>query len=76
MIGLDKLKINECAIVKRLHNNNDIKRRLLDIGIVPGSRIECVMESPFKDPRAYLVKGAIYAIRNSDAKNVLVDLIV
>jgi len=76
MISLDKLKINERALVKKLNNNNDIKRRLLDIGVIPGSEIECIMESPFNDPKAYLVKGAVYAIRNSDTKNILVDLIV
>ena len=42
------------------------------MGITENSVIKCILESPFKDPRAYLVKGATIAIRNCDAKDITV----
>ena len=31
------------------------------------------MKSPGGDPVAYLIKGALIAIRNDDAKNILIN---
>lgn len=71
-ISLDLLKIGDSANVVKINSNDDIKRRLLDMGITENSVIKCILESPFKDPRAYLVKGATIAIRNCDAKDIMV----
>ena len=45
-----------------------MKQRLIDIGFVDGTNVECVLISPYKNPKAYMVKGAVIAIRNEDAK--------
>lgn len=66
------LKVGDKAIVINNDASLNIKRRLLDIGLVNGSLVECVLKSPFKDPVAYLIKGALIAIRNSDSKNIKV----
>ena len=71
-ISLDLLKIGDSANVVKINSIDDIKRRLLDMGITENSVIKCILESPFKDPRAYLVKGATIAIRNCDAKDITV----
>ena len=44
-------------------------RRLLDIGLVEGTLVECLGESPPGDPRAYLIRGAI---RSRDCRDILV----
>ena len=66
------LKVGDKAIVIDNAAPLNIKRRLLDIGLVNGSLVECILKSPFKDPVAYLIKGALIAIRNSDSKNIKV----
>ena len=66
------LKVGDKAIVIDNAAPLNIKRRLLDIGLVNGSLVECILKSPFKDPAAYLIKGALIAIRNSDSKNIKV----
>ncbi len=48
-------------------------RRLLDIGLTPGARVACLGESPGGDPRAYLIRGAVIAIRSEDARSVLLE---
>lgn len=47
-------------------------RRLMDIGMVQGTEVECLMKSPLGDPAAYLIKGAVIALRREDAGTVLV----
>lgn len=69
---LDCLQIGRIAEVVKINTKNSIGRRFLDIGIVPGSKIECVMESPNGNPVAYLIKGAVIAIRKEDSKDVVI----
>jgi DtxR family transcriptional regulator, Mn-dependent transcriptional regulator len=44
------------------------RRRLMDLGIVPGTRIRAEMRSASGDPTAYLVRGAMIGLRESQAK--------
>lgn len=69
---LNELKVGEKAKIINI-NNSSIKRRLMDIGLIENSIVECALESPFKDPKAYLIKGALIAIRNKDAINIMVQ---
>ena len=64
---LCELKLGESAYVKSISSNSNISRRLLDIGVIPGTKVECVLISPAKNPKAYMIRGAIIAIRNEDA---------
>ena len=62
---LDKIKVGNTCIIKKILNTSKIKRRLLDIGL----------ESPGKDICAYLIRGSVIAIRKVDAKEVEVSLL-
>ena len=44
------------------------RRRLLDLGFVPGSAVEVNLVSPAGDPTAYLVRGALIALRREQAR--------
>ena len=69
------MKVGNKAIVKKIVANDNIKRRLLDIGLIEGTNVECVLKSPFNDPTAYLIRGAIIAIRKEDCNKIEVDII-
>ncbi len=73
MQSLDKLGRGECAIVKSLRAAGSLRRRLQDIGFVEGERVTCVTVSPFGDPRAYLVRGAVIALRQDDSAAVEIE---
>lgn len=49
-----------------------IRRRLLDLGFVPGTLVSAVRRSPLGDPTAYSVRGTVVAIRAQDAGQILV----
>ena len=70
---LNELNIGEKALVKKISDNSLMKRRLIDIGIINGTSVECVLISPGKNPKAYMIKGAVIAIRNEDAKFIEIE---
>lgn len=41
--------------------------RLYDLGFTPGASVECLFAAPSGNPRAYLIRGTVIALRNSDA---------
>ena len=70
--GLNRLCPGESAFVKGLNNNGALRRRLLDMGIVEGTRVECLGMSPGGDPKAFLVRGAVLAIRDQDCRDIMI----
>lgn len=72
-LTLDNLKIGKYARVIEINNADSIRRRLLDLGLVPGTIIKAELSSPFQDPIAYKIKNALVAIRKQDSKNIIVE---
>ncbi len=72
--ALSELSVGQCATVKKLDSKGAIRRRLLDIGLIEGTQVECVLKSPFGDPQAYMIRGSVIAIRSEDARAVLVSV--
>lgn len=60
------------GIITSLSAQGTIKRRLLDIGLVDNTEVQCILDSPSKDPKAFLIRGAVIALRNEDCQNVLI----
>lgn len=60
----------ERAVIGHLETRGDMRRRLLDIGLTENTVVECVGKSPLGDPSAYLIRGAVIAIRVEDGGTV------
>lgn len=71
LAGLPALKRGERATVQALAVTGSMRRRLQDLGLVEGTQVECLGASPFGTPCAYLVRGAVIALRRQDAAGVL-----
>lgn len=48
------------------------RRRFLDLGLTPGTKISPELGNAFKEPRAYRVRGTLIALRNDQASQILV----
>lgn len=72
--NLSKLPLNKDGIIQELKCEGNIRRRLLDLGLVKGTKITPVLVSPSKDPRAFEVRGSIIAIRKEDAEKVDIEI--
>ena len=71
-ISLNKVNLNEEYIIVKILSDENIKQRIYDLGLIENTIINALYKSPFNDPVAYLVRGAIIAIRNKDANNIIV----
>lgn len=49
------------------------RRRLYDLGVIPGTEIGVEMVSPGGDPTAYRIRGSVIALRDSQARLIKVD---
>lgn len=70
--SLNDIQPGQSAVVRGLLATGGMRRRLLDIGIAPDTRIECLGRSPAGDPSAFLIRGAVIAIRSEDCADILV----
>lgn len=73
MKHLNELSLGEKCIVERINNVGNIKNRFRDIGLIEKTVVECVGISPMGDPKAYLIRSAVFAIREDDAKKIIVS---
>lgn len=70
---LDRLAVGQRATVSALTAPADQERRMLELGFVPGSSVTAVQESPWGDPVAYSVCGAVIALRRTDARGIVIQ---
>ncbi len=75
-IPLCDMRTGTYGRVVRLDTEGYLRRRFMDIGLVEGTLVECLRESPAGDPKAYLIRGAVIAIRKEDAATVFVEAAV
>lgn len=69
---LHELQPGEHGTVIALETTGSMRRRFLDIGIIPGTVVECLGRSPAGDPSAYRIRGAVIAIRAEDSHSILI----
>ncbi|MFB3902844.1 MAG: FeoA domain-containing protein [Acidobacteriota bacterium] len=72
---LANLNPGETAIVRAisLTCRRHERRRLMDLGILPGTVIEAVLKSPGGDPTAYRVRGALIALREEQSRWIYIS---
>ncbi|MGI6037808.1 MAG: FeoA family protein [Limnochordia bacterium] len=74
MLAMSCLPLGRQGIVHSVAGGGLSRRRLLDLGLVPGTRVEALRRSPSGDPTAYAIRGAVIALRTEEANNVQIYL--
>ena len=72
-IPLRCLGTGERGKVSAVNASDAMHRRFLDIGLGKGTEVCCLFRAPHGDPTAYSIRGAVIAIRERDAGDVLVS---
>ncbi|MBQ6906765.1 MAG: ferrous iron transport protein A [Clostridia bacterium] len=72
IISLDKTACGSTVKIISLSIKDDLRRRLMDLGLIEETTVKCIMKSPLGDPTAYSVRGAVIALRSCDASKILV----
>ena len=70
---LNELKLNHKCSITSLLSDGCQRRRMLDLGLVEGTKVEAVLSSPFGEPIAYLIRGALIALRKEDAQLIEIE---
>ncbi len=67
---LGDLKIGESGYVKIVDADNARRRRIVDMGITPGTHIRIVKAAPMGDPLEVSLRGYTLSLRREDAKSI------
>ncbi len=68
------MPLKKTGLVSEILSGGLNKRRLLDLGFVPGTRVKAVRKSPAGNPIAFLVQGTVIALRKSETDLILIIL--
>ncbi|MCJ7716654.1 MAG: FeoA domain-containing protein [Anaerolineales bacterium] len=73
-IPLDTLKPGQAGVVTGISSlsRGMERRRLFDLGIIPGTEIKVEMVNPGGDPTAYRIRGSVIALRSTQARLIKV----
>lgn len=69
-LTLDQLEIGKAAVITRLNAHGITRRRLMDLGFLPGTQLEAAFKSPLGDPTAYRVRDTLIALRRVQAHEI------
>jgi len=69
-VTLDELRRSCRATVTRLDAHGPDRRRLMDLGVLPGVEVTAEGTSPLGDPTAYRIRGTLVALRRGQARRI------
>ncbi|MEG0146596.1 MAG: FeoA family protein [Clostridia bacterium] len=70
---LDQLPIGQEAVVAKVGGEGALRLRLLDMGIIPRTRVTVEKVAPMGDPVEIKVRGYALTLRIADAQNIEVS---
>ncbi|SFR68538.1 FeoA family protein [Anaeromicropila populeti] len=70
---LKELKPGEEGTVKAIGTKGPMKRRLMDMGVTPGTRIKVVKIAPLGDPIEVNIRGYELSLRKDEAQNITME---
>ena len=71
---LSELKPKEQGKVKSIYGEGLLHKRLLDMGIIKGTKIEVTKVAPLGDPVDIKVKGYHLSLRKEEAAQILIEV--
>ena len=74
-IALKELSTGQKAKVERIKGRGETNKRLVEMGLTPGSVIEMGRVAPLGDPIEIKVKGYHLSLRKEEAEKVTVSLL-
>ncbi len=72
MKSLDKILIGEKVFIDKISLPLKIKNRLIELGFLEGTEICLLHKSPNGRNLAYLVRGSVIGLRDTDARRILI----
>lgn len=67
---LAQLPVGESAVIKAVHGEGALRLRLLDMGLIPKTKVMVRKIAPMGDPIEIQVRGYELTLRLEDAANI------
>ena len=67
---LDELRIGGSAVIKTVNGEGALRLRLLDMGLIPRTRVSMIKIAPMGDPMEIMVRGYELTLRREDAARI------
>ena len=71
--SLDRLAPGESGVIARLDCEPAIARRLMELGLVPGTSVQMIRRAPLGDPPELATRGMHLSLRRSEARLIHVS---
>jgi ferrous iron transport protein A len=71
---LGTLEIGSAGRVARLSATGATRRRLMDMGLVPGEVVKVTKVAPLGDPIEIVVKGYCLSLRKGEAEQIAIEV--
>ena len=68
--SLDQLLIGQSAVVNHVGGGRQVSRRLMEMGLLPGTRVETIRRAPLGDPLKIRLRGYLLSLRLADAAQI------
>ena len=72
-MNLSEVKIGKTVKITKVNGQGALRRRLLDMGLTPNTRVSVRKVAPMGDPIELFLRGYSLSIRLDDAKNIEVE---
>jgi len=74
-MNLSNLKPGEQGIIIKLESTiGPIRRRLMDMGVIPGELVKVEKVAPMGDPMEVTVKGYKLSLRKGEARGIEIEV--
>lgn len=67
---LDQLHAGERAVIASVDCPPPIARRLMELGVLPGTEVEVIRRAPLGDPLEIALRGVRLSLRKSEARHI------
>lgn len=68
------MKVGDYAVIKNVAGEGQLRKRMLDLGLTKGCRLQLIRKAPLGDPIEIELRGFRLTIRKSEAEIIDLDI--
>jgi len=70
---LDELPVGRSAVITAVGGEGVLRCRLLDMGLIPQTRVRVSKVAPMGDPMELQLRGYVLTLRKEDARSITIE---
>lgn len=75
MVTFNDMQVGDFAIVKNVAGDGQLRKRMLDLGLTKGCKLQLIRKAPLGDPVEIELRGFRLTIRKNEASIIELELI-